>query len=163
MCNQKHMKIFNNRDYKDQVFNRAADEEKGHFSFFISKFLLITCMLLQCGSCWAFSVVGAVQSAHAIAGSPLQQLSVQQVVDCSYKNEGCGGGSPTRALSWLKQVCTTCLSNSPHLWTKTNLLFWWWLQYNYLNLIKNIITVRHKRRCFLNKSKYELATKIKIN
>uniref|UniRef100_A0A3P8UU44 Cathepsin O n=1 Tax=Cynoglossus semilaevis TaxID=244447 RepID=A0A3P8UU44_CYNSE len=64
-----------------------------------------------CGSCWAFSVVGAVQSAHAIAGSPLQQLSVQQVVDCSYKNEGCGGGSPTRALSWLKQTHVKLVAN----------------------------------------------------
>nr|XP_019936419.1 PREDICTED: cathepsin O [Paralichthys olivaceus] len=57
-----------------------------------------------CGSCWAFSVVGAVQSAHAIEGSQLEQLSVQQVLDCSIKNEGCNGGSPVRALNWLKQT-----------------------------------------------------------
>ncbi|XP_069387481.1 cathepsin O isoform X1 [Paralichthys olivaceus] len=57
-----------------------------------------------CGSCWAFSVVGAVQSAHAIEGSQLEQLSVQQVLDCSIKNEGCNGGSPLRALNWLKQT-----------------------------------------------------------
>nr|XP_043895977.1 cathepsin O isoform X2 [Solea senegalensis] len=59
---------------------------------------------LACGSCWAFSVVGAIQSAHAIGGSHLQQLSVQQVLDCSFKNEGCNGGSPVRALNWLKQT-----------------------------------------------------------
>ncbi|XP_037531393.1 cathepsin O [Nematolebias whitei] len=58
---------------------------------------------LACGSCWAFSVVGAVQSVGAMGGSRLQQLSVQQVVDCSYNNEGCSGGSPSQALSWLKQ------------------------------------------------------------
>ncbi|XP_049897904.1 cathepsin O [Epinephelus moara] len=57
-----------------------------------------------CGSCWAFSVVGAMQSVHAIGGSQLEQLSVQQVLDCSYKNEGCSGGSTLRALSWLKQT-----------------------------------------------------------
>uniref|UniRef100_A0A3Q4H5C2 Cathepsin O n=2 Tax=Neolamprologus brichardi TaxID=32507 RepID=A0A3Q4H5C2_NEOBR len=56
-----------------------------------------------CGSCWAFSVVGAIQSVHAIGGSRLEQLSVQQVVDCSYQNAGCNGGSTTRALNWLKQ------------------------------------------------------------
>ncbi|XP_060935996.1 cathepsin O isoform X2 [Limanda limanda] len=56
-----------------------------------------------CGSCWAFSVVGAMQSAHAIEGSQLEQLSVQQVLDCSFKDEGCNGGSPVRALNWLKQ------------------------------------------------------------
>uniref|UniRef100_UPI0037E9C4CE cathepsin O n=1 Tax=Semicossyphus pulcher TaxID=241346 RepID=UPI0037E9C4CE len=57
-----------------------------------------------CGSCWAFSVVGAMQSVHAIGGSPLEQLSIQQVVDCSSQNNGCNGGSPARALSWLKQT-----------------------------------------------------------
>ncbi|AWP11739.1 Cathepsin O [Scophthalmus maximus] len=59
---------------------------------------------LACGSCWAFSVVGAVQSAHAIGGSHVELLSVQQVLDCSFKNEGCNGGSPSRALNWLKQT-----------------------------------------------------------
>ncbi|XP_041800125.1 cathepsin O isoform X2 [Chelmon rostratus] len=57
-----------------------------------------------CGSCWAFSVVGAMQSVHAIGGSQLVQLSVQQVLDCSFQNEGCNGGSPVRALNWLKQT-----------------------------------------------------------
>lgn len=57
-----------------------------------------------CGSCWAFSVVGATQSVHAIGGSQLAQLSVQQVLDCSIQNEGCNGGSPVRALNWLKQT-----------------------------------------------------------
>lgn len=60
---------------------------------------------LQCGSCWAFSVVGAVQSVNAIKTSKLEQLSVQQVVDCSRNgNDGCNGGSPYRALHWLEQV-----------------------------------------------------------
>ncbi|KAM7417232.1 hypothetical protein PAMA_017061 [Pampus argenteus] len=57
-----------------------------------------------CGSCWAFSVVGAMQAVHAIGGSQLEQLSVQQVLDCSFKNEGCNGGSTVRALNWLKQT-----------------------------------------------------------
>ncbi|XP_026213846.1 cathepsin O [Anabas testudineus] len=57
-----------------------------------------------CGSCWAFSVVGAIQSVHAIEGFKLEQLSVQQVVDCSFKNSGCNGGSPLWALEWLKQT-----------------------------------------------------------
>ncbi|CAB1337378.1 unnamed protein product [Coregonus sp. 'balchen'] len=57
-----------------------------------------------CGGCWAFSVVGAIESVYSKAGQPLKQLSVQQVIDCSYKNQGCNGGSITRALSWLKQT-----------------------------------------------------------
>ncbi|XP_078116265.1 cathepsin O isoform X1 [Sander vitreus] len=57
-----------------------------------------------CGSCWAFSVVGATQSVHAIGGSQLEQLSVQQVLDCSFQNKGCNGGSQVQALNWLKQT-----------------------------------------------------------
>ncbi|TNN70818.1 Cathepsin O [Liparis tanakae] len=57
-----------------------------------------------CGSCWAFSVVGALQSVRAIGGGRLQQLSVQQVLDCSFRNNGCSGGSAFQALSWLKQT-----------------------------------------------------------
>ncbi|XP_042349079.1 cathepsin O isoform X1 [Plectropomus leopardus] len=57
-----------------------------------------------CGSCWAFSVVGATQSVHAIGGSQLERLSVQQVLDCSYQNAGCSGGSVSRTLKWLKQT-----------------------------------------------------------
>ncbi|XP_054453734.1 cathepsin O isoform X2 [Anoplopoma fimbria] len=57
-----------------------------------------------CGSCWAFSVVGATQSVRAIGGSQLEQLSVQQVLDCSFQNGGCNGGSTSQALNWLKQT-----------------------------------------------------------
>ncbi|XP_005726649.1 cathepsin O [Pundamilia nyererei] len=67
-----------------------------------------------CGSCWAFSVVGAIQSVHAIGGSQLEQLSVQQVVDCSYQNAGCNGGSTTRALNWLKQTRMKLVSQSEY-------------------------------------------------
>ncbi|XP_070692531.1 cathepsin O [Pempheris klunzingeri] len=57
-----------------------------------------------CGSCWAFSVVGAMQSVRAIGGSQLVQLSVQQVLDCSFRNQGCNGGSPFQALNWLEKT-----------------------------------------------------------
>lgn len=58
----------------------------------------------QCGGCWAFSVVGAVESVCAIKGEPLEDLSVQQVIDCSYNNYGCSGGSTLNALNWLNKV-----------------------------------------------------------
>jgi len=56
----------------------------------------------SCGSCWTFSVTGALESANAIAGKPLTELSEQQLVDCSHScctvsnqkvcNSGCQGG-----------------------------------------------------------------------
>ncbi|XP_060102589.1 cathepsin O [Heteronotia binoei] len=57
-----------------------------------------------CGGCWAFSVVGGVESAYAIKRNVLEELSVQQVIDCSYENNGCNGGSTISALYWLNQT-----------------------------------------------------------
>ncbi|XP_004591523.2 cathepsin O [Ochotona princeps] len=57
-----------------------------------------------CGGCWAFSVVGAVESAWAIKGQPLEDLSVQQMIDCSFNNDGCSGGSTLNALLWMNQT-----------------------------------------------------------
>ncbi|ETV89810.1 hypothetical protein H310_15353, partial [Aphanomyces invadans] len=37
----------------------------------------------QCGSCWAFSAVGAAESAHCIVTKDLLDLSEQQVTSCS--------------------------------------------------------------------------------
>jgi C1A family cysteine protease len=48
----------------------------------------------QCGSCWAFSAVAAIESAIAIKTGSLPNISEQELVDCSrnYGNQGCDGG-----------------------------------------------------------------------
>jgi C1A family cysteine protease len=53
----------------------------------------------QCGSCWAFSSVAAMESSHALKSGKLVSLSEQQLVDCAnsnvdpkYQSQGCNGG-----------------------------------------------------------------------
>ena len=55
----------------------------------------------HCGSCWAFSSVGAVESAWAIKHNTLYNLSEQELIDCSSQNHGCEGGSMDLAFQYI--------------------------------------------------------------
>jgi cathepsin F len=55
----------------------------------------------QCGSCWAFSTTENIESMWNLAGHPLTQLSMQQIVDCDTSDDGCGGGDPPTAYQYV--------------------------------------------------------------
>ncbi|CAH2104174.1 unnamed protein product [Euphydryas editha] len=57
----------------------------------------------QCGSCWAFSTTGNVESAYAIKNGQLLSLSEQQLIDCDKKSFGCNGGLPVYAIKYLEK------------------------------------------------------------
>lgn len=56
----------------------------------------------HCGSCWAFSTIGSVESHTEIMNNEYTSLSEQQLVDCSPYTLGCEGGNYFFAFSYLK-------------------------------------------------------------
>jgi len=57
----------------------------------------------QCGSCWAFSAIGAIEGRYQIKTGKLLKFSEQQLVDCAggtYGNLGCNGGDMGTAIQY---------------------------------------------------------------
>ena len=70
----------------------------------------------QCGSCWAFSATGVMESWSLFKGQSVD-LSEQQLVDCSRAqgNQGCNGGWPYNALKYVQANGIASQSEYPYV------------------------------------------------
>jgi len=71
----------------------------------------------QCGSCWAFSATGLLESAWAVAGHGMELLSEQELVSCdrsSTGNAGCDGGWPYLAVDFVRDHGLKTESSYPY-------------------------------------------------
>ncbi|CAG9566496.1 unnamed protein product [Danaus chrysippus] len=74
----------------------------------------------NCGSCWAFSASGNVESINAIKTGKLIDVSEQQLVDCDKQDGGCDGGYPWNAMRYFRESGAMSLKSYPYVATSEN-------------------------------------------
>jgi len=69
----------------------------------------------QCGSCWAFGSLQAVENRDAIATGTLLKFSEQQLVDCVENCAGCNGGMEKYAYEHFEDHDTMMETSYPYM------------------------------------------------
>ena len=57
---------------------------------------------LKCGSCWAFSTIGAYENWYALNYDKLLNFSEQELIDCDKNDNGCNGGLMSNGFNYIK-------------------------------------------------------------
>jgi C1A family cysteine protease len=68
----------------------------------------------SCGSCWAFSAVGSLESAYALKTGQLVEFSEQELVSCDDNDYGCQGGLMDSAFDWIERSSSGLCSETDY-------------------------------------------------
>lgn len=76
-------------------------------------------LALQCGACWAFSALAAIESMYLLQHGKEWDLSEQQLIDCvtvaaGYNGNGCLGGWPADVLTYATRGNITTEEQYPY-------------------------------------------------
>ena len=69
----------------------------------------------QCGSCWAFSAVMAVEGDYEINTGDLKSFSEQNLMDCDTASNGCNGGLMDNAFEYIMKHGICSEADDPYL------------------------------------------------
>jgi len=97
-------------EWQPKQMNLAANNT----AFNHSKYFPPTRNQGSCGSCWAFSTVGAIEAGYAMRNGSSQYLSPQQLVDCDTSNGGCNGGWMDKSFKYIINNGITLERNYPY-------------------------------------------------
>nr|AAT36253.1 vivapain-2 [Plasmodium vivax]AAT36254.1 vivapain-2 [Plasmodium vivax]AAT36255.1 vivapain-2 [Plasmodium vivax] len=106
----KLKRITNYEDVIDKYKPKDATFDHASYDWRLHKGVTPVKDQANCGSCWAFSTVGVVESQYAIRKNQLVSISEQQMVDCSTQNTGCYGGFIPLAFEDMIEMGGLCSS-----------------------------------------------------
>eukprot|EP00238_Polyblepharides_amylifera_P005396 CAMPEP_0196579216 /NCGR_PEP_ID=MMETSP1081-20130531/19153_1 /TAXON_ID=36882 /ORGANISM="Pyramimonas amylifera, Strain CCMP720" /LENGTH=439 /DNA_ID=CAMNT_0041898721 /DNA_START=105 /DNA_END=1424 /DNA_ORIENTATION=- len=75
---------------------------------------------MQCGSCWAYATMCAVESISAIKTGNLVELSEQLPTDCNWMSNPCVGGNMEEGYKWLVSNGAMSTAEYPYASHKKN-------------------------------------------
>jgi len=71
----------------------------------------------SCGSCWAFSAIGSLESAYAMKTGTLVEFSEQELVSCDDNDYGCQGGLMDTAFDWIEHSSAGLCTEADYVYT----------------------------------------------
>lgn len=87
----------------DKLSSSYGDENQESFDLRLVNGISDVKDQFECGSCWAFSTLAAMESSNLLINKKRIDLSEQQLVNCVGQSKGCDGGYPEMALQELLQ------------------------------------------------------------